>query len=262
VEKQIRAEGLDKILEEAGFELRQPGCSACLAMNEDKVPAGKYCVSTSNRNFEGRQGPGSRTILASPLVAAAAAITGQITDPRKNTFIALLRGINVGGKNVIKMEQLKQVFVDLGFSDVKTYIQSGNVIFRTLENNKLNLMNRIENQLQKEFSAEIKTLVLTIDDLTETIENAPENFGTEPEKFRYDVWFLLPPATVNELVSTIRLREGVDFLQAGKNAIYTSRLTSQMSRSYFSKIMQSPISKNVTIRNWNTTTKLWELSNF
>ena len=81
VDKQIREEGLDKILEEAGFELRQPGCSACLAMNEDKVPAGKYAVSTSNRNFEGRQGPGSRTILAGPLVAAAAAITGKITNP-------------------------------------------------------------------------------------------------------------------------------------------------------------------------------------
>lgn len=79
--KQIQEEGLDKILNDAGFEIRQPGCSACLAMNEDKVPAGKYAVSTSNRNFEGRQGPGARTILASPLVAAAAAITGKITNP-------------------------------------------------------------------------------------------------------------------------------------------------------------------------------------
>lgn len=82
VARQIKEEGLDKILEEAGFEIRQPGCSACLAMNDDKIPSGKYAVSTSNRNFEGRQGPGSRTILASPLVAAAAAITGVITDPR------------------------------------------------------------------------------------------------------------------------------------------------------------------------------------
>lgn len=82
VDAQIREEGLDKILEEAGFEIRQPGCSACLAMNDDKIPAGKYCVSTSNRNFEGRQGLGARTILASPLVAAAAAVTGVITDPR------------------------------------------------------------------------------------------------------------------------------------------------------------------------------------
>jgi 3-isopropylmalate/(R)-2-methylmalate dehydratase large subunit len=80
--RQIKEEGLDKMLEAAGFEIRQPGCSACLAMNEDKIPAGKYSVSTSNRNFEGRQGPGSRTILASPLTAAAAAVTGVITDPR------------------------------------------------------------------------------------------------------------------------------------------------------------------------------------
>jgi len=82
VSKQIHEEGLDKILEAAGFEIRQPGCSACLAMNEDKVSSGKYAVSTSNRNFEGRQGPGARTILAGPAVAAAAAITGRITDPR------------------------------------------------------------------------------------------------------------------------------------------------------------------------------------
>ena len=82
VDAQIREEGLDKVLETAGFKIRQPGCSACLAMNDDKIPAGKLSVSTSNRNFEGRQGPGARTILASPLVAAAAAVTGVITDPR------------------------------------------------------------------------------------------------------------------------------------------------------------------------------------
>lgn len=82
VEQQIKDEGILDILHDAGFELRQPGCSACLAMNDDKVPAGKYAVSTSNRNFEGRQGPGARTLLASPLVAAAAAVTGVVTDPR------------------------------------------------------------------------------------------------------------------------------------------------------------------------------------
>lgn len=82
VMRQIESEGIDKILKEAGFEIRQPGCSACLAMNDDKIPSGKLCVSTSNRNFEGRQGPGSRTCLVSPLMAAAAAVTGVITDPR------------------------------------------------------------------------------------------------------------------------------------------------------------------------------------
>jgi 3-isopropylmalate/(R)-2-methylmalate dehydratase large subunit len=83
VEKQALEEGINKIFEEAGFLLRQPGCSACLGMNEDKIPAGKYCISTSNRNFEGRQGPNARTFLASPLTAAAAAITGEVCDVRE-----------------------------------------------------------------------------------------------------------------------------------------------------------------------------------
>ena len=83
VEAAARAEGLDRILADAGFELRQPGCSACLAMNADKIPAGKYCVSTSNRNFEGRQGPGARTMLSGIAAAAAAAVCGRIEDPRK-----------------------------------------------------------------------------------------------------------------------------------------------------------------------------------
>jgi 3-isopropylmalate/(R)-2-methylmalate dehydratase large subunit len=83
VERQAIEEGIDKIFEAAGFQLRQPGCSACLAMNEDKIPAGKYCISTSNRNFEGRQGPNARTLLASPLTAAVAAITGEVADVRE-----------------------------------------------------------------------------------------------------------------------------------------------------------------------------------
>ncbi len=83
VEKQALEEGINKIFEDAGFMLRQPGCSACLGMNEDKIPAGKYCISTSNRNFEGRQGPNARTFLASPLTAAAAAITGEVSDVRE-----------------------------------------------------------------------------------------------------------------------------------------------------------------------------------
>jgi 3-isopropylmalate/(R)-2-methylmalate dehydratase large subunit len=82
VEELANKEGITKILEEAGFKLRQPGCSACLAMNDDKIPEGKLAVSTSNRNFEGRQGPGARTMLASPLTAAAVAVTGKIVDPR------------------------------------------------------------------------------------------------------------------------------------------------------------------------------------
>jgi len=83
VAREAEREGLPHILRNAGFEMRQPGCSSCLAMNDDKIPPGKYAISTSNRNFEGRQGPGARTILAGPLIAAAAAVTGRITDPRE-----------------------------------------------------------------------------------------------------------------------------------------------------------------------------------
>jgi len=173
--------------------------------------------------------------------------------------IALLRGINVGGKNIIKMEMLKKMFEDLGFSDVKTYIQSGNVIFKTQDSDKLKLIETIENQLLKIFSIEIKTAIFTAAELKEIVENAPEGFGSEPEKYRYDVWFLLPAITASEIVSHVRLREGVDLLWTGKNAIYTSRLTSEMGRSYFSKVIQTPVYKSITIRNWNTTKKLLEM---
>ena len=176
------------------------------------------------------------------------------------TYIALLRGINVGGKNVIKMETLKQCFVDMGFSDVKTYIQSGNVIFKTQDIDKMKLIKIIENQLLKYFSVEIKTAVFTANELMETVQNAPENFGLEPAKFRYDVWFLLPSTTANEIVSNVRLREGIDFLYAGKNAMYSARLISELGKSYLAKINQTSLYKNLTVRNWNTTRKLLEIT--
>jgi len=173
-----------------------------------------------------------------------------------NTYIALLRGINVGGQNLIKMEALKQCFVAMGFSEVKTYIQSGNVIFKTQQIDKTALIEIIENQLLKTFSVEIKTALFTANEWMEIIKNAPENFGTEPDKFRYDVWFLLPSITVDEIVPNVRLREGVDSLYAKGNALYTTRLTVEMNKSHLAKNIQMPFYKHVTIRNWNTTTKL------
>jgi uncharacterized protein (DUF1697 family) len=178
----------------------------------------------------------------------------------KTAYIALLRGINVGGKNIIKMEALKQCFVDMGFSDVKTYIQSGNVIFKTQESDKFELMKEIENQLLKTFAVEIKTLVITADELQEIVEQAPEHFGLESDNFRYDVWFLLPSITADEIPSNVKLRERVDFLQTGKNALYTSRLTSEMNKSYLPKFIKTTMYHHVTIRNWNTVTKLLELT--
>jgi uncharacterized protein (DUF1697 family) len=179
---------------------------------------------------------------------------------KKTNCIALLRGINVGGKNIIKMENLKQCFIDIGFHDAKTYIQSGNIIFSTNEMDKIKLRKTIEKQILKTFSLAIQAAVFTANELQEIIEQSPKNFGSEPAKFRYDVWFLFPSITANEIVPNIRLREGVDFLQAGKNALYTSRLTAEMNKSYFPKIIGTPMFQHITIRNWNTTTKLWELA--
>jgi len=155
------------------------------------------------------------------------------------------------------MENLKQCFVNMQFSDVKTYIQSGNVVFKTEDTDTLKLIKIIENQLMETFSIGIKTTVLTADELAETIHNAPKDFGSEPEKFRYDVWFLLPDITADKIMSTIRLREGVDFLQAGKHAMYSSRLISEAGKSYLLKINQTPMYKNITVRNWNTAIKLF-----
>jgi len=154
------------------------------------------------------------------------------------------------------MKHLKQVFDDMGFSDIKTYIQSGNVIFKTQQTDKTTLIKVIENQLLKTFSVEIKTAPFTANEWIEIIENAPENFGSELEKFRYDVWFLLPSITIDEIVPNVRLREGVDSLYAIGNAIYTTRLTVEMGKSHLAKNIQMPFYKHVTIRNWNTTTKL------
>jgi uncharacterized protein (DUF1697 family) len=157
------------------------------------------------------------------------------------------------------MENLKQCFLNMEFIGVKTYIQSGNVIFETENIDKLKLIKTIENQLVETFSIEIKTTIFTSNELKEIVENAPENFGLEPEKYRYDVWFLLPAITANEIVSNVCLREGVDFFKAGKNAMYSSRLISKAGKSYLLKINQTPVYKHITVRNWNTTTKLFEL---
>ena len=119
VEEQMIAEGLIELYKDAGFEVRQPGCSSCLAMNEDKIPVGKYAVSTSNRNFEGRQGPGARTLLASPLTAAAAAITGRITDPREFHF-RISKSKNQEDMPKVKFDILESTCVPLPFENVDT----------------------------------------------------------------------------------------------------------------------------------------------
>lgn len=174
-------------------------------------------------------------------------------------YLALLRGINVGGKNIIKMTDLKACFESLGFSDVVTYIQSGNVLFKSAEQDKAKLTNRIEKELSKRFEYPSRLVIVTHEELKKTVVNAPRGFGDEPDKFRYDVIFLKEPLTPKEAMKSVSVREGVDAAHAGKRALYFSRLISRASQSYLTKIVGTPVYQSMTIRNWNTTTKMLAL---
>ena len=173
-----------------------------------------------------------------------------------NQYLCLLRGINVGGKNIIKMAELKAGFEEMGFSNVVTYIQSGNVLFQSEEKDKAALTTSIEKGLSKRFHFEAKVVVISQRELAAIVRDAPEGFGEEEEKFRYDVIFLKEPLTAKEAMKSVRIREGVDTAHAGKQALYFSRLISRASQSYLTKIIGMPVYQNMTIRNWNTTTKL------
>jgi uncharacterized protein (DUF1697 family) len=174
-------------------------------------------------------------------------------------YLALLRGINVGGKNIIKMADLKASFESMGFSDVTTYIQSGNVLFQSDEKDKEVLTKRIEAGLSKKFKYEARLVVISHKELKDIVQSAPHGFGRDPETYRYDVIFLKEPLTPKEAMKSVRTKEGVDNAHAGKQALYFSRLISKASSSYLTKIIGLPAYQNMTIRNWNTTTKLLAL---
>lgn len=171
-------------------------------------------------------------------------------------YLVLLRGINVGGKNIIKMADLKASFEEMGFADVQTYIQSGNVLLESPEKDKAALTTKIEAGLSKRFNFEAKVVVVSQKELKAIIQSAPQSFGSEEKKFRYDVIFLKEPLTPKEAMESVKVREGVDAAHAGKQALYFSRLISRASQSYLTKIIGMPVYQNMTIRNWNTTTKL------
>ena len=173
-----------------------------------------------------------------------------------NQYLALLRGINVGGKNIIKMVDLKTSFEAMDFSNVVTYIQSGNVLFQSEEKDKAALTARIEKGLSKRFDFEAKVVAISQKELAAIIRDAPDGFGKDGKKFRYDVIFLKEPLTSKEAMKSVSVREGVDTAHAGKQVLYFSRLISRASQSYLTKIIGMPVYQNMTIRNWNTTTKL------
>lgn len=176
-----------------------------------------------------------------------------------NQYLVLLRGINVGGKNIIKMADLKASFEEMGFSNVVTYIQSGNVVFQSDDKDKTALTTRIEKGLSKRFNINAKVVVISQKELAGIVKSAPEGFGKEEKKFRYDIIFLMEPLTPKEAMKSVSVREGVDTAHAGKQALYFSRLISRASQSYLTKTIGMPVYQNMTIRNWNTTTKLLAL---
>ncbi len=176
-----------------------------------------------------------------------------------NKYLALLRGINVGGNNIIKMVDLKACFEKMGFSDVSTFIQSGNVLFSSEETDLPKLTEKVEKTLSKQFSYQSTVVVVSFAELKETVKKAPKGFGTSPDNYRYDVIFLKAPLTGKEAIKEIKAREGIDEVTAGKNVIYFSRTMENVTKSYVSKIVALPIYKQMTIRNWNSTSKLLKL---
>lgn len=174
-------------------------------------------------------------------------------------YLALLRGINVGGNNIIKMADLKACFEAMGFTDVLTFIQSGNVLFRSVEKDKTKLTRKIEQGLSERFSYKSRLVVVPYRELKKTIEGAPKGFGNELDKYRYDVIFLMEPLTPGEAMKNVSINDGVDSAYAGKSVLYFSRLISKASQSHLTKTIKLPVYQNMTIRNWNTTTKLLAL---
>ena len=177
-----------------------------------------------------------------------------------DTYIILIRGINVGGKNKVPMADLKKCLEELGFANVSTYIASGNVILES-DKHADEIRSQIEAVLPERFKLDdelIKVLVLTRHQFRAIIANKPEGFGEQPETYHSDAIFLIG-IDAAEAMSVFNPREGVDTVWPGDGVIYSQRLSSQRTKSRLNRIMTTPAYKSMTIRNWNTTTRLLEM---
>lgn len=177
-----------------------------------------------------------------------------------NAYLILIRGINVGGKNIVKMDKLRKCMAEEGFTNISTYIASGNVIL-TSEKPAAEIKSLIESMLSERFELDdgfVKVLVLTHDQVQRVIEHKPDGFGEQPEKFHSDVIFLMELDEA-EAMKAFDPREGVDQVWPGDGVIYSQRLSALRSKSRLNKIMGTSAYKAMTIRNWNTTTKLLEM---
>lgn len=183
----------------------------------------------------------------------------KLSGMAQSRYLALLRGINVGGKNVIRMADLKACFEEMGFGDVTTYIQSGNVLFRASHQTEAKLLDRIEKGLSEAFGLDASVVLVTPARLKKVVGEAPRGFGKLPGTYRYDVIFLKKPLTAKQAIKEVPTREGVDAAHAGSEVLYFSRLIRLASRSHLARITRLPVYQFMTIRNWNTTTKLLDM---
>jgi uncharacterized protein (DUF1697 family) len=170
--------------------------------------------------------------------------------------VALLRGINVGGKNKVPMAELKAAFEDAGYGAVRTYIQSGNVLFEA--STKVD-EDAVEAFLEQRFGLPLVVVLRTERQLRAVVQQAPEGFGQRPDSFHSDVVFLKAPLTSRQAIKAVELREGVDQAWPGRGVLYMQRLSARLTSSRLNRIASTPEYKNMTIRNWRTTTKLLDL---
>jgi uncharacterized protein (DUF1697 family) len=178
----------------------------------------------------------------------------------RTQYVALLRGINVGGGNIIRMADLKTCFEACRLESVATFIQSGNVLFETAESNAARLVKKLETALSTTFSPYKARIVLCSHArMRQVVDKAPTGFGRQPEKYRYDVIYVREPMTAAEAMKSVKTRPGVDEAVAGPQVMYFSRLVAKASQSLLPRIVGSPVYQHLTIRNWNTTTKILAL---
>ena len=171
-------------------------------------------------------------------------------------YVALLRGINVGGNNLIKMAELKQCFEAEGFDNVATYINSGNVLFESTERGAAKLTARVEEALSDAFGYKSWVALRSYRQMQAVVDGAPAGFGGDPATYLCDVIFLKGRVSAAEAIKDVRTRDGVDAMYAGDGVVYFSRLKSRATQSYLSRVVGLPIYQSMTIRNWNTTIKL------
>ena len=173
-------------------------------------------------------------------------------------YLALLRGINVGGGNIIKMTDLKACLEASKLENVATYIQSGNVFFETAETDSAKLVRKLERVLSKAFSPYQARIVLCSHaKLRQIVRKAPNDFGSQPDKYRYDVIYLRELLTASE--ANVSIKPGVDAALIGPDVLYFSRLIAKASQSHLTRIIALPVYQDMTIRNWNTTSKILAL---